>query len=152
MCAQLLSRVQLFVTPCHPPGSSVHGSSPGKNTSMGYHALLQGIFPTQGWNPGLPNCMRILYRVTHQGSPIDRWTWSKNVNGDQWVTECPFHQMITCSPETDGFWLFWQLLKNNFQLRISSLEELELLNCKKFCDSPDSSISFYSVALVIINK
>ena len=34
---------------CKPPGSSVHGS-PGKNTGMGCHSLLQGIFPTQGWN------------------------------------------------------------------------------------------------------
>ena len=32
-----------------PPGSSVHGDSPGKNIGMGCHVLLQGIFPTQGW-------------------------------------------------------------------------------------------------------
>ena len=32
---------------CSPPGSSVHGDSPGKNTEAGCHALLQGIFPTQ---------------------------------------------------------------------------------------------------------
>ena len=38
------------------PGSSVHGDSPGKNTGVGCHALLQGIFPTQGTNPGLPHC------------------------------------------------------------------------------------------------
>jgi len=38
---------------CSPPGSSVHGDSPGKNTGVGCHALLQGIFPTQGLNPGL---------------------------------------------------------------------------------------------------
>ena len=38
---------------CSPPGSSVHGDSPDKNTGVGYHALLQGIFPTQGSNPGL---------------------------------------------------------------------------------------------------
>ena len=36
---------------CSPPGSSVHGDSPGKNTGVSYRALLQGIFPTQGWNP-----------------------------------------------------------------------------------------------------
>ena len=35
---------------CSPPGSSVHGDSPGKNTAVGCHALLQGIFPTQGLN------------------------------------------------------------------------------------------------------
>ena len=37
-----------------PPGCSVHGDFPGKNTGVGYHALLQGIFPTQGLNHGLP--------------------------------------------------------------------------------------------------
>ena len=34
----------------------------------GLHALLQGIFPTQGLNPGLPHCRWILYRLSHQGS------------------------------------------------------------------------------------
>ena len=38
---------------CSPPGSSVHGDSPGKNTGVGCHTLLQGIFPTQGSNPRL---------------------------------------------------------------------------------------------------
>ena len=38
---------------CSPPGSSVHGDSPGKNTGGGCHPLLQGIFPTQGSNPTL---------------------------------------------------------------------------------------------------
>ena len=38
------------------PGSSVHGDSPGKNTGVGCHVLLQGIFPTQRSNPGLPHC------------------------------------------------------------------------------------------------
>ena len=38
---------------CSPPGSSVHGDSPGKNTGVGCHVLLQGIFPTQGLNPHL---------------------------------------------------------------------------------------------------
>ena len=33
-----------------PPGSSVHGDSPGKNVGVGCHTLLQGIFPTQGSN------------------------------------------------------------------------------------------------------
>ena len=46
---------------CSLPGTSVHGDSPGKNTGVGYHALLQGIFPTKESNPGLLNCRRILY-------------------------------------------------------------------------------------------
>ena len=32
-------------------------------------SLLQGIFPTQGLNPGLPHCKLILYQLSHQGSP-----------------------------------------------------------------------------------
>ena len=52
-----------------PPGSSVHGDSPGKNTGMGCHAFLQRIFPTQGLKPGLPPCRQILYQLSHQGSP-----------------------------------------------------------------------------------
>ena len=52
-----------------PPGYSNHGDSPGKNTGAGCHALLQGIFPTQGLNPGLPHCRWILYYLSHQGSP-----------------------------------------------------------------------------------
>ena len=54
---------------CSPPGSSVHGDPPGKNTGVGCHALLQGIFPTQGLNPGFPYCKWILYCLSHQGSP-----------------------------------------------------------------------------------
>ena len=54
---------------CSLPGSPVHGDSPGKNTGVGCHALLQGIFPTQGLNPGLPHCRWILYCLSHQGSP-----------------------------------------------------------------------------------
>ena len=54
---------------CSPPGSSVHRDSPGKNTRVGCHALLQGIFPTQGLNPGLPHWGWILYCLDHQGSP-----------------------------------------------------------------------------------
>ena len=50
---------------CNKPGSSAHGDSPGKNTGVGCHALLQGIFPTQGLNPRLPHCGRILYCLSH---------------------------------------------------------------------------------------
>ena len=40
--------------------SSVQGDSPGKNTEVGRYALLQGIFPTQRLNSGLPHCRQIL--------------------------------------------------------------------------------------------
>ena len=55
--------------PYSPPGSSLHGDSPGKNTGVGCHALLQGIFPTQRSNPSFLHGRQILYRPSHQGSP-----------------------------------------------------------------------------------
>ena len=42
---------------------------PGNCTGVDCHFLLQGIFPTQGSNPGLPHCRQRLYRLSHQGSP-----------------------------------------------------------------------------------
>ena len=50
-----------------------HGNSPwnslGQNTGVGSLFLLQGIFPTQRSNPGLPHCRRILYQLSHKESP-----------------------------------------------------------------------------------
>ena len=76
---------------CSLSGSSVHGifqarvlewvaiaflhglyspwNSPGQNTGVCSLSLLQGIFPTQGSNPGLPHCRQILYQLSHWGSP-----------------------------------------------------------------------------------
>ena len=44
-------------------------NSPGQTTRVGSLFLLQGIFPTQGSNPGLPHCRQILYQLSHKGSP-----------------------------------------------------------------------------------
>ena len=73
------------------PGSSVHGESPGKNTGVGCHAFLQGIFPTQASNSGLLHCKWILYCLSHQESPrILKWvvypfsresSWLRNWTG-----------------------------------------------------------------------
>ena len=64
---------QSFPTFCNPmdyspSGSSFHGDCPGRNTRVRCHALLQGIFPTQGSNSGMPHCRLILYYLIHQGS------------------------------------------------------------------------------------
>ena len=64
-----------FVTDClRPQGLYSPWNSPGQNTGVGSHSLLQGIFPTQGSNSGLPRCRRILYQLSHKGSPsiLDR--------------------------------------------------------------------------------
>ena len=65
---------QLFVTPwAVTPGSSVQ-NSPGKNTGVSSHFLLQGILSTQGSNPALLQCRQILYHlsddVVHGPAPI----------------------------------------------------------------------------------
>ena len=44
-------------------------NSPGQNTRVRSLSLLQGIFPTQGLNPGLPHGRQILYQLSHKGSP-----------------------------------------------------------------------------------
>ena len=68
ICAVLCLVTQLCLTlcdpmDCSPPDSCVHGDSPGKSTG---DALLQGIFTTQGSNPGLQHCRQILYHLSHQ--------------------------------------------------------------------------------------
>ena len=62
-----------------PHGLYSPWNSPGQNTGLGSRFPLQGIFPTQGLNPGLPHCRWIRYQLSHQGSPRIR----------EWVV-CPF--------------------------------------------------------------
>ena len=52
-----------------PHGLYSPQKSPSQNTGVDSCSLLQGIFPTQGWNPALPHCRWILYQLSHQGSP-----------------------------------------------------------------------------------
>ena len=52
-----------------PHGVYSPWNSPDQNTGVGSHSLLQGIFPTQGLNPGLLHCGRILNQLSHKGSP-----------------------------------------------------------------------------------
>ena len=85
---------------CSPPGFSVLGGFPSMNTRAGCHALLQGIFLTQVLNLGLPHYRRILYCLSHQGSP--------------WILEwlgCPYSRGIFPTQELNwGLWHCWQIL------------------------------------------
>ena len=58
---------QSYLTLCDP--MDCPWNSPGQNTWLDSHSLLQGIFPTQGSNPGLLHCRWILYQLSHKGSP-----------------------------------------------------------------------------------
>ena len=52
-----------------PHGLYCPWNSPGQNIGVGSLSLLQGIFPIQGSNAGLPHCRLILYQLSHRGSP-----------------------------------------------------------------------------------
>ena len=53
-----------------PHGLYSPWNSPGQNTGVGSLSILQGIFPTQELNPGLPHCRQILYQLSHKGSMV----------------------------------------------------------------------------------
>ena len=74
---------QLGPTLCHPKDSwSLYPwDSPGKNTGVGGHSPLQGIFPTQGLNP--LHCRQILYHLSHQGNPSQQLYNKKKGNQGQ---------------------------------------------------------------------
>ena len=57
---------------------------PGQNTGMGSLSFLQGIFPTQGSNPGLLHYRRIIYHLSHQGS----WKQLRDSEGQGGLTCC----------------------------------------------------------------
>ena len=68
-CCLVTSVMSDSVQPCGLPPARIlcPWDSPGKHTGVGCHALLQGIFPTQGLNPGLLHCRQILY---HQATML----------------------------------------------------------------------------------
>ena len=75
---------QSCLTVCNPMDYSLW-NSPGQNTRVDSLSLLQRILPTQGSTPGHPLCRRILYCLSHQGSPekqnsINLWSVSKHKN------------------------------------------------------------------------
>ena len=97
----MLSCVQLFAT----PWTVVHQAPlsmgfPSKNTGVGCHFLLQGIFLTQRSNPGLTQCRQILYRLSHQGSLRDSCSVLSDSLSENEVTQlCPtLCDPMDCSP------------------------------------------------------
>ena len=62
-----------------PHGLLIPWNSPGQNTGVGTLSLLQGIFPTQGLNLGLPHCRRILYQLSHKGSLFNAISFANGI-------------------------------------------------------------------------
>ena len=69
-----------------PHGLYSPWNSPGQNSGVGSLSLLQGIFPTQGSNPGFPHCRQILYPLSHKGSPrLLEWIIYPFSSGSSWL-------------------------------------------------------------------
>ena len=66
-CRQILYHLSHQGSPVIGFGFLCAWNSPGKNTGVSCHSLLQGIFPTQGLNSGLLHCRQTLYHLSHQG-------------------------------------------------------------------------------------
>ena len=77
----------------------------GQNTGVGSSSLLQGIFPTQGSNSGLPHCRRILYQMSHKGSPrILEWVAHPIASGSSWPRN---RTRVSCI--AGGFFINWAM-------------------------------------------
>ena len=88
-----------------PHGVCSPWNSLGQNPRVGSLFLPQGIFPTQGSNPSLPHCRRILYQLSHKGSPrILEWVDYPFSSGSSW----PRSQTgVSCI--TGGFFTNWAI-------------------------------------------
>ena len=108
----LSSSTLSFLTLCDPMDYT--RNSPGQNTGVGSLSLLQGIFPTQGLNLGLPHGRQILYQLSHQRNPgILKWvaypfpsrsSWPRNWTGvscivgrffTNWAIRKPFFIIVS---------------------------------------------------------
>ena len=139
-CCAVLSHVQLFATPwtvaCQAPLSM--GSLQARITCC--HALLQGIFPTQGSNPGLPHCRQILYHLSHQGStrilewvtyPFTGSSWLKNQTG----VSCIAFFTSPSSPEVKHIQLTEEITGSSIWFLYSVCPALSdpILSCPLLC-------------------
>ena len=104
-CAQLLQSCSTLcdLMDCSPSGSSVYGDSPGKNTGVGCHALLEGICPTQGSNPGLPHCRQILLPTEPPRKPKNTGVGSLSLLQRIFLTQKSNQGLLHCR------WILYQL-------------------------------------------
>ena len=133
MCVlKLLSRVRLFVTPrtIYSPWNS-----PGQNTGVGSRSLLQGIFPTQGSNPGFPHCRQILYQLSHQGSPNNNNDKQIKCDFLKKMCKCIAFEMCACSITSNSMQPPWtvvhQVLTPRSQRNIKKKKKIGVLGVRK---------------------
>ena len=109
--------------------------SPGKNTGVSHHALFQGIFPTQGPNPGLPHCRWILYHLSYQGSPgILEWAAYPKIKEKLLNKfEIVISTNVLCSQTETAYYLSFFFSANHVFsfLNLVNIIDIHVLNCLK---------------------
>ena len=85
-----------------PHGLYSPWNSPGQNTGVGSLSLLQGIFPTQESNSGLLHCRRILYQMSHQGSPGSVGIFMKSSVHHSLATSDKQNDLLALQPVGEG--------------------------------------------------
>ena len=118
LCRSVMSDSVTVWTVAHQTALSME--SPGKNTGVGCHALLQGVFPNQESKLGLPHCRQILYQLSHQGSPrILEWVAYPFSRGSSWPQESN-RGLLHCR------WILYQLGHQGSPKSLSLLNHLQL--------------------------
>ena len=84
---------------CDPMDYTVHGIFQARILDWVAFPFSRGIFPPQGWNPGLPHCRQILYQLSHKGSPCRKQCRRPGFN--LWVGKIPWKREWLPTP------VFW---------------------------------------------
>ena len=88
-------------------------NSPCQNTGVGSHSFLQGIFPNQGLNPGLPHCRQILYQLSYQGSPrilervVNPFSSGSSRSRNWTGVSCIAGGFLTCWATSEALFFCW---------------------------------------------
>ena len=128
-----------------PPGLCSPWNSPGQNTGVGSHSFLQGIFPVQGLNPGLPHWRWILYQLSHKGSPrILQWvaypffrgtSWPKNQTGVSCIAGRFFASWVMREANLHILWASAKHQRTTAYLSYKDLQRAPLGCMPHFCAS-----------------
>ena len=102
-CSLWSENHSVFSDSLRPNGLYSPWDSPGQNTRVGSLSLLQGIFPTQGSNPGLPHCRLSLYQLSHKGCSLVETQMSESHTEEcwkKWTTATHLLSALPCPPWT----------------------------------------------------
>ena len=120
---EMVVKVAQLCPTLQPHGLYSPWNSPGQNNGVGSLSFLQGFFPTQGLNPGLPYCGWILYQLSHKGSPrkLERVAYPFS-RGSSW----PRHRTgVSCM--AGGFFTNWAMKEAQWEACAVQLKHSPLL-------------------------